>query len=131
MKKIVLLLAGLICAATGFAGDNPKAKEEATVVFGKARFTVLAPELIRMEYDDNAVFEDRASLVFINRETDVPAFKQKRSGKNLTLTTDKLTLKYTDNGKPFDADNLSIAISSAWHGPEIIAICSNGTPYSL
>ena len=110
MKKIVLLLIGVISAAAVFAGNNPKAKDEATVVFGKARFTVLTPELIRMEYSDSAVFEDRASLVFINRETEVPAFKKKTGGKNLTLTTDKLVLKYTDNGKPFDADNLSIAL---------------------
>ena len=110
MKNNVLLLLGILLATVAFAEDNPKAKTESTVVFGPARFTVLAPELIRMEYDSAARFEDRASLVFINRETETPAFKKRISGHRLTLRTDKLLLQYTDNGQAFSADNLSITL---------------------
>jgi len=45
------------------------------VTFGKARFTVLAPELIRMEWAADGRFEDHASFVFLNRRLPVPPFE--------------------------------------------------------
>jgi alpha-glucosidase len=53
---------------------DPVANLEAIVVSGKARFTVLTERLIRMEYDENAIFEDRATLAFVNRKLPVPDF---------------------------------------------------------
>ncbi len=41
---------------------------------GHARFTVLTPQLIRMEWSADGKFEDHASLVFINRRLPVPKF---------------------------------------------------------
>jgi hypothetical protein len=35
---------------------------------------VLTPNLIRMEYDPNQKFEDRATVAFLNRNTTVPSF---------------------------------------------------------
>jgi hypothetical protein len=32
-----------------------------------ARFTVLTETLIRMEYDEDKIFEDRATIAFVNR----------------------------------------------------------------
>ena len=46
------------------------------VVSGNARFTVLTSQLIRMEYSDTGVFEDCATLAFVNRNTTVPPFTQ-------------------------------------------------------
>ena len=42
--------------------NDPVADPKAVVIFGKARFTVLTPELIRMEWAADAKFEDHASL---------------------------------------------------------------------
>ena len=60
-----------------FAENNPKADEKAQVVVGNARFTVLTPQMIRMEWAEDGKFEDRASLTFVNRKLEVPAFKVK------------------------------------------------------
>jgi len=51
---------------------NPIANKESVIVEGKARFTVLAPQLIRMEFDTLKKFEDRASLSFVNRNLTKP-----------------------------------------------------------
>ena len=56
--------------------DNPVADPKAVVVVGNARFTVLTPQLIRMEWSADGKFEDHASLVFINRRLPVPKFIQ-------------------------------------------------------
>ena len=56
------------------AADDPVADPRAVVVLGNARFTVLTPELIRMEWAADGKFEDHASFVFINRRLPVPKF---------------------------------------------------------
>lgn len=46
------------------------AHPEALVVAGRARFTILTPRLIRMEYAEDGVFEDRATLGGTRRTLD-------------------------------------------------------------
>ncbi len=107
--------------------DNPVADPKAIVTIGHARFTVLTPQLIRMEWSTTGQFEDHASLVFINRRLPVPKFEQGIDANGsfgpgmLTITTDTLTLKYNPTGDGhFTADNLSIALNVdgkqvVWH----------------
>jgi len=109
--------------------DNPIADPKAVVTAGHARFTVLTPQLIRMEWSADGKFEDHASLVFLNRHMPVPKFIQKieYAGKVgvLHIKTDSLELSYTVDGTPdakgnFTADNLSMTITVdskqvVWH----------------
>src|SRR5215469_3603772 len=53
---------------------DPIADPRAVVRVGYARFTVLTPQLIRMEWAADGKFEDHASLVFLNRKLPVPKF---------------------------------------------------------
>ena len=101
----MLLLAAAVAAFTVNA-QTPKADPEATVICGKARFTVLTDRLIRMEWSENGLFEDRASLAIVNRKLPVPSFKTKTQGDVFTITTNKLTLTY--KGGKFGPDNLSV-----------------------
>jgi hypothetical protein len=52
--------------ATDANATNPVAHPEAFVVLGKAPFTVLTSQLIRMEWAKDGKLEDHASLVFLN-----------------------------------------------------------------
>lgn len=95
--------------------DNPAADPRAVVIFGKARFTVLTDQLIRMEWSATGRFEDRASLVFINRHLPAPHFLHSVSGKEpnrkLTIKTAALTLTYIPTGDGrFTAGDLSIQL---------------------
>ena len=92
--------------------EDPKADDRAEVVFGNARFTVLTPRLVRMEWAEDGVFEDRATLGIVNRRLPVPQFKVSKSGKKLTLRTSELTLTYRGPGK-FSPENLSVVFSMA------------------
>src|SRR6185437_2508048 len=105
------------------ASYNPVADPAAVIVIGHARFTVLTPELIRMEWAADGKFEDHASFVFLNRRLPVPAFTQKRNGQQLTIDTSALHITYNaataDNGK-FSPSNLNISFDLdgklvAWH----------------
>jgi alpha-glucosidase (family GH31 glycosyl hydrolase) len=95
---------------------DPVADPRAVIVLGNTRFTVLTPQLIRMEWAADGKFEDHASFVFLNRRLPVPAFARSLSnnGKTLTLKTSDLTLTYTalEDGR-FTPSNLSIEMSVA------------------
>src|SRR5690242_14087900 len=94
---------------------QPVADPKATVTVGKARFTVLTPQLIRMEWAADGKFEDHASMVFLNRKLPVPKFDASvtKGGTNefLILKTSELSLSYTstiDSDGHFTLDNLHI-----------------------
>lgn len=114
-KSIILTAALLTVAPACMHGatppaaiDNPVANEKAVVTCGNARFTVLTPQMVRMEWSADGKWEDRKSLTFVNRNLDVPRFKSSTSKKGAKITTDALTLTYKNDGKPFDASNLKI-----------------------
>jgi hypothetical protein len=108
---------------------DPVAQPPAVVKAGHARFTVLTPQLIRMEWTADRKFEDRPSLVFLNRHLPVPKFSQMHenagASAELILETSNLTLRYNytdndnDSGK-FSADNLHVELkvngqTVTWH----------------
>src|SRR4051812_28329701 len=114
------LLFFVLIAALAFAQEDPVADPRAVVVSGKARFTVLTPQLIRMEWAEDGKFEDHASLVFINRRLPVPKITNTTEGQSLSIDTDKLSVSYKSNSGSFTADNLEISFDLngqrvTWH----------------
>ena len=101
---------------------DPVADPRAIVTTGHARFTVLTPQLIRMEWAADGKFEDHASLVFLNRNLSVPEFTHESApdGGRTVIQTSALKLVYTpgnSDGK-FSPDNLSITFNL--NGKEIV-----------
>ncbi len=96
-------------------GDyDPVADPRAVVTIGNARFTVLTPELIRMEWAADGKFEDHASFVFLNRRLPVPKFEHAVTddGKKLTIKTSVLSLSYEPAADgSFTPENLIIELT--------------------
>ena len=101
---LVLLCSGL-CAQQVY---EPKAAPQAIVTSGQARFTVLTPQMIRLEWSADGKFEDRPSFVALNRRLQVPKFLQKSDGSDLVIQTSDLELRYHKDSGQFNAENLSI-----------------------
>ena len=78
-----------------FQNSSPAAKEGAIIKGDKYRFTVLTSRLIRIEYNNDGLFEDRATLTVINREFEVPEFNVTDKSELLTITTKDIELTYT------------------------------------
>lgn len=75
------------------AAANPK-----SIIKGeKYRFTVLTENLIRMEYNENGLFEDRASEHVFNRWLDIPKFDVMEDARMITIVTDYFKLFYIKN----------------------------------
>lgn len=97
---------------------RPKAVPENMVTGACFRFTVLTSRLIRMEYSEKGVFEDRASQSVFYRDFPACPFTLRREDGGLILETDCLVLRYRENA-PFGADTLSLRLkqepASVWH----------------
>jgi Glycosyl hydrolases family 31 TIM-barrel domain/Glycosyl hydrolase family 31 C-terminal domain/Domain of unknown function (DUF5110) len=106
-----------VCLATQpvWAQDanDPHPDVRAVVSTAHARFTVLTSRMIRMEWSADGRFEDRPSLVFINRRLSVPEFSQRRDHEWLTIETGSLRLRYRDTGSRFDSTNLEVRLVAA------------------
>jgi len=110
MKNIfIIIIAFYITAITIFAQKyNPVADSKAVVISGNARFTLLTPRLIRMEWSEDGKFEDRASLTIVNRKLPVPEYSKNENNGWLEIVTSELHLKYKTGGGKFNAENLSV-----------------------
>ena len=135
-KTIICLVALLMLATakTSASDNNPVANPEAVVICGKARFTVLTPEMIRIEYSEKQQFEDRASFVVINRYfADVPQFTVDSTGNEVVIKTDALELRYK-KGTPFyndDRCNPNLSITMQLNGESIQWYPGKVDPYNL
>lgn len=95
-----------------FRGD-PVADVAATVVAGHARFTMLTPRMVRLEWAPTAGFEDRASYAFPVRRGEPPAFTVATADAVTSIDTGALVVRYTDDGRAFHAGNLTIQLTGA------------------
>ncbi|MGI4792417.1 MAG: TIM-barrel domain-containing protein [Janthinobacterium lividum] len=89
----------LIASSPAISAPNP-------VVVGSARFTVITPNCIRIEYSLNAQFVDAPSLFAADRMSHYNSAKVTQSASSTVIDTGAMRLTYTPDGQPFSAANL-------------------------
>ncbi len=101
-------------AAAFDAFPKGKCAGESVVAGGAYRFCVLTPQLIRMEYDRDGLFEDRPTQTVVRRDFPAPAFSAAETADGLEIHTEFLSLYY--DKKEFSAHGLSISVLSESRG---------------
>lgn len=133
--KVTAFLSLFILAfASNAVAGNPEAKKDAMVVSGNARFTVLTPEMIRIEYSDKGAFEDRATFAIQNRQMDdIPAFIKREDSNFLYITTDKCNLKYRKGTNPLTtpASDRNLTITICNNGDSVVWYPGKSDPLNL
>ena len=108
-----LLVAGALLAALvvapGEALAPATAPAPAEVRDGPARFQVLSPTLIRLEYAADGQFEDRPTLTVPVRGAP-PRFRTSVADGVRKIRTSRIVLRYRLGAGPFDAANLRLRI---------------------
>lgn len=105
----VLALAG--CGSSGvIEGLDGARAATGQVLEGNARFTVISPTLIRMEYAEDGQFEDRPTQTVAERPASTTAFQRRVVDGDLLIETGALTLRYQRDSGPFGANNLVITL---------------------
>lgn len=144
MRRNLLLFLLLSCwvAMPSWADEayNPQANAEAVVTVGKARFTVLTPQMIRIQYSSTQKFEDRATFAVVNRQLPVPEFTTSEDGNYLYIETSALKLRYRKGsmitGSLKSPTNLMITLQVAgrevtWYPGKEDALNLKGTKRTL
>ena len=124
MRRYFTLLTLFLTVMSAFAQTeyNPVANPQAVIKEGKARFTVLTPEMIRIQYSDKSLFEDRATFAVVNRNLPVPSFTTERKDGFLYIKTQALTLKYQIGGEinPSIPSDKVLSISLNMNGRNVL-----------
>ena len=135
MKKLFMSVIAVLSSLLSMAAlnQNPVANPAAIVNSGYMRFTVLTPEIIRIERSTLKKFEDRASFVVINRNLPVPAFTTSEKDGYLTITTNKLNLRYKIDSNPAvnDPCNPNLQITMTLNGEPVVWYPGKKDPYNL
>ena len=84
------------------------------------RFTILTSRLIRAEYSENGLFEDRPTQMVQNREFSVPAYKVFEKENSIEIVTEHVSVTYdkqrfTSHGLVFRLRGNFSAYHSIWH----------------
>lgn len=87
---------------------KPEARAEAIVQGERYRFTVLTSRMIRMEYAEDGVFEDRPTQTVWNRDFPVPDFRVVDEEDELQIITEHVHLHYTK--EPFAENTLYVDV---------------------
>src|SRR6478752_2127116 len=103
LKKPLYLCIAALFIGTAWAEENP-------IVVGNARFTVITPECIRIEYAPDGKFIDAKSLFAVERDARSSDFTLKKTSSRVVIETPRIRLIYTPDGQPLNAANLGAVI---------------------
>src|SRR3954468_22438919 len=107
LTRVGALVSAMLALAFGFsapASAHP-VRHGASVVDGAARFQVITPTLIRMEYAADRRFEDRPTFNAVARGVTPPPFFVRADKSGLEIRTTRLVLRYTRNSSPLGPGN--------------------------
>lgn len=85
--------------------------EQKNIITGdKYRFSILSPRLIRIEYNKDNKFENRATSLVVKRNFGSTNFTIEQTELSLTITTEYFTLTYV-KGTPMNSKNLKVKVN--------------------
>src|SRR3954463_7001171 len=120
-------------AAAGVALTGPAAASAATgsVRDGAARFEVLTPTLIRLEYAADGRFEDGPTFNVPSRRFAATRFRTSVEHGYRVIDTGRVTLRYREGSGPFTAANTTVQVGRGATGhpgfPAAPGSCAFGT----
>src|SRR5207248_2859218 len=122
------ILAIAVVAALLPPAPPPAAAASNVVIDGHARFEVLTPTLIRLEYAGDDAFQDNPTFNAVNRNMPAPAFTTVVAGGFREIRTAGMTLRYRQGSGPFTAANTSIQLGTGVTGaPAFPSYCAFGS----
>lgn len=109
-RRAVIACAAVAAAVAGAAPAQAAPAKTATVNDGKARFQILTPTLIRLEYAEDGRFEDRPTMTAVRRSFRAPRFTTSVQNGVRVIRTSRMTLRYRVGSGPFAPGNLRLIL---------------------
>ncbi|GAA2037381.1 glycoside hydrolase family 31 protein [Catenulispora yoronensis] len=114
--RALLAIGALTAGASQWSGASaaPAATPPGQVIDGQARFEVLTPTLIRLEYAGDGKFQDLATVNAVNRTLPAPSYTTDVTSDGYReIHTANLLLRYRQGSGPFSSANLSVQLTVA------------------
>ena len=89
-KKSIATLPQIPARILTFVGADNSTTGVGGHIVGQARFQVITPSLIRLEYAEDGKFEDRPTMLAFNRSVVPPSYQVIDSDKEFTIKTSKV-----------------------------------------
>jgi alpha-glucosidase (family GH31 glycosyl hydrolase) len=105
LLSLVLVIVGNLIVGPSQAKEE---KRTGSLVEGKARFQVLTPNLVRMEYSLGGKFIDEASVSVLERDWPPVPYQRRQVEGWVEIETGKMTVRYRLGSGPFTAENLRV-----------------------
>ena len=118
-------LAAAVLVVSSAPGAAAASARTFTIIDGPARFEVLTPTLIRMEYAQDRRFQDGPTMTATRAPLPVPSFSSRLSDGWLTIRTTRIALSYRVGSGPFTAANVRLRVTLA--GREVTLSPSAGS----
>ncbi len=110
MRRLVLIGIAALAALAPAGATAAPASGPVEIRDGPARFVVLSPTLIRLEYAADQSFEQRQTLTAVNRAMPGAKVRTKVVDGVRVVRTRRMLLRYRVGSGPFDASNLSLTL---------------------
>lgn len=124
MKKLTFAILAFLSMTLAQAQTtyDPTPNPDAVVESGNVRFTVLTPEMVRIQYSSSKIFEERATFGVVNRNLPVPEFTVNNDGKYLYIKTSALELRYKIGGhiRPSMKSPSTLQITMQMDGHDVV-----------
>src|SRR5882757_5200863 len=122
------VLAGTPLAAPALVAPAAADSTNAVVIDGNARFQVLTPTLIRLEYAGDKSFQDATTFNAVNRAfPETPFTTSVTSDGFREIRTAAVTLRYRQGSGPFTRANLSVSGTGFTATPAFPSSCAMST----
>ncbi|MGC8625264.1 MAG: TIM-barrel domain-containing protein [Phycisphaerae bacterium] len=109
LSASVVILTLVMCVGSATrAVQSVTSGHTGEVTDGHARFTVITPTLIRLEFSRNGKFINRPSYFAWHRHVKPPQFQVKKQAGKLLIKTSRMTLLWRGGNQGFTPHNLSI-----------------------
>ena len=126
LSLLLLALAAVLCSGLTSTAMEPRADPRAIVLAGNARFTVLTPHIVRLEYSATRQWQDAATFSINFRLQPVPPFKVALNATHTVLSTAALTVEYATAAQhSFNAQSIRITLASSIQGRTVAWNASN------
>jgi Glycosyl hydrolases family 31/Domain of unknown function (DUF5110)/Carbohydrate binding module (family 35)/Carbohydrate binding module (family 6) len=112
VRLCVVTISGILLTPSTVRGASAVSSSQ-IIVDGPARFEILSPGLIRLEYAGDQKFQDSTTFNMIGRNN-FGRTQFSTSAKNgiRIIQTGNVTLKYLEGSGPFSSSNLQIALNN-------------------
>lgn len=109
MRRMLARGLALAALAPALVSGSPASAAE-TIRAGDARFQVLSPTLIRLEYAADGAFEDRPTQTAVDRGGEAGRVTSTVEDGRLVIRTEALTLSYVRGSGPFTERNVEVRL---------------------